>query len=578
MKRTKENKGITLISLIVTVVVLLILMTISIAYLVGDKGLFNNGDEAKEQTEISEEKNILKASAVSALGANSKELLQKDNFEYYLDHNVGDENYSLEDGQYEDSYLVTFINKGKPGRQYLVLGDGTILDADDEYFILKLQPNSIPDLEIGDSAEISVITNMEGDITWNSTNTSVATIEEDENSNTQVKVTAKEIGSTQIVASIESEGITKTAYCNVQVIPVNSIKVLSVSLDKTNEIIDLGTEIKTVQLTASFYPDFANTGTELTWISSNPDVAIVDENGLVTGVTNGTAIITVKTSNNKTATCVVTVQTTATGIEISPTSATIELNGSKVLQLNAKVLPEGANVGNEVTFTSSDTNIATVNETGLVTGINKGTVTITATTANGYKATSTILCYKPISSIIVTPTSQTIYIGNGDNPSTVQLTAIVNPTDTDEKVTWTSSNSSVAKVNDTGLVTAVSTGIVTISAKNPSGTISSTSTITVKGQYRVSYNANGGSGAPKAQTKAQGVSLKLSSTKPSRSNYTFQGWAISSSGSVKYQPQGTYNTDADVTLYAVWKKKSTSGGGSSSGGGGRRRVFFYYCK
>lgn len=575
MKKTKENKGISLISLVVTVVVLLILLTVSIAFLTGENGIINRGNSAKEETEISEEKNILKASAVSALGANNAETLQEENLEYYLDGNVGDENYILDKGIYEDSFLVTFLKDGKLGRQYIILGDGTVLESDEDYYVFKLQPNSIPSLELGSTEEITAITNMEGEITWLSSNTSVAVIEQDETTNTKVKVVAKELGTTQIVATMEQDGVSRTAICNVEVVEVNTIKVLSVELDKTNEIIDLGTENKTLQLTATINPEFANKGTELTWISSNPGVAMVDENGLVTGVTNGTAVITVKTSNNKTDTCVVTVQTTATGIELSPTTASIELNGTKTLQLNAKVLPEGANIGSEVTWSSSNTNIAIVSDTGLVTGISRGTATITAKTANGYTATCTVLCYTPITSIVVTPASATIYIGNGTYSKTVQLTATVNPSNTDEKVTWTSSNTGVATVSDTGLVTAVSTGAVTITAKNPSGNIKATSTITVKGQYTISYNANGGSGAPSSQTKAQGVNLKLSSVKPSRSNYTFQGWATSSSGSVKYQPQGTYSVDADVTLYAIWKKNSTSGGGGSGGGGGGSRTITY---
>ena len=71
--------------------------------------------------------------------------------------------------------------------------------------------------------------------------------------------------------------------------------------------------------------------------------------------------------------------------------------------------------------------------------------------------------------------------------------------------------------------------------------------------YTVSYNANGGSGAPSAQTKTYGKTLTLSSTKPTRTGYSFQGWATSASGSVAYSAGGSYTTNASVTLYAVWK-------------------------
>ena len=71
--------------------------------------------------------------------------------------------------------------------------------------------------------------------------------------------------------------------------------------------------------------------------------------------------------------------------------------------------------------------------------------------------------------------------------------------------------------------------------------------------YTVSYNANGGSGAPGKQTKTYGVTLKLSSTKPTRTNYNFKGWATSPNGGVVYQPGGSYTNNSAITLYAVWE-------------------------
>lgn len=71
--------------------------------------------------------------------------------------------------------------------------------------------------------------------------------------------------------------------------------------------------------------------------------------------------------------------------------------------------------------------------------------------------------------------------------------------------------------------------------------------------YTVTYNANGGVNAPAAQRKIYGVSLKLSTTKPTRTNHTFKGWATSATGSVVYNPGDSYTTNAIVTLYAVWE-------------------------
>ena len=76
---------------------------------------------------------------------------------------------------------------------------------------------------------------------------------------------------------------------------------------------------------------------------------------------------------------------------------------------------------------------------------------------------------------------------------------------------------------------------------------------TIKRTYTVSYNANGGTGAPASQTKTYGVDLTLSSTVPTRAAYAFKGWAKSSTGAVAYQAGGTYKENAAVTLYAVWE-------------------------
>ena len=88
--------------------------------------------------------------------------------------------------------------------------------------------------------------------------------------------------------------------------------------------------------------------------------------------------------------------------------------------------------------------------------------------------------------------------------------------------------------------------------------------------YTISYNANGGSGAPSSQTKAHGTALTLSSTTPTRSGWTFMGWGTSADDTTAdYAAGGTYSTDAPATLYAIWKKDITmsfnvNGGDSGS--------------
>lgn len=86
--------------------------------------------------------------------------------------------------------------------------------------------------------------------------------------------------------------------------------------------------------------------------------------------------------------------------------------------------------------------------------------------------------------------------------------------------------------------------------------------------YKVTYNANGGTGAPSAQTKWSRQTLKLSTTKPTKTGYTFQGWATSASGAVKYASGADYTANAAVTLYAVWKAITYTVTYNANGGSG----------
>ena len=87
--------------------------------------------------------------------------------------------------------------------------------------------------------------------------------------------------------------------------------------------------------------------------------------------------------------------------------------------------------------------------------------------------------------------------------------------------------------------------------------------------YTVAFNANGGSGAPTSQTKTYGKTLTLSSTKPTRSGYTFKGWATSSSSStVAYSPGGSYTANAAITLYAIWQINTYTVSFNANGGSG----------
>lgn len=108
---------------------------------------------------------------------------------------------------------------------------------------------------------------------------------------------------------------------------------------------------------------------------------------------------------------------------------------------------------------------------------------------------------------------------------------------------------------------------------NPPGNLTRlTATLYHKSTYTISYDANGGTGAPSAQTKNEGVNLTLSSTTPSYTGRTFAGWsttkARADAGTIDYDAGATYSTDAAATLYASWTLNTYSIQYNANGGTG----------
>lgn len=112
--------------------------------------------------------------------------------------------------------------------------------------------------------------------------------------------------------------------------------------------------------------------------------------------------------------------------------------------------------------------------------------------------------------------------------------------------------------------------VIRAGANKTSGTISASTTFSVPklASYTVSYNANGGTGAPSAQTKYYGKDLTLSSAKPTRTGYSFQGWSTANDSSAEYAAGATYSANSGVTLYAVWKANTYSVKYNANGGAG----------
>jgi uncharacterized protein YjdB len=166
-----------------------------------------------------------------------------------------------------------------------------------------------------------------------------------------------------------------------------------------------------------------------------------------------------------------------TSVSLNKTADTLTVGGTDTL--TATVLPADASNKN-VTWTSSAPSVATVSSIGLVTAVSAGTATITAKTeAGGYTASCSVTVNNPVvhpTSVSLNKTTDILTVGGTD-----ALTATVMPAGASNKnVTWTSSATGVASVSSTGLVTAVSAGTATITAKTADGSYTASCAVTVK--------------------------------------------------------------------------------------------------
>ena len=236
----------------------------------------------------------------------------------------------------------------------------------------------------------------------------------------------------------------------------------------------------TQQLTATVDATPSSADKTVTWSSSDSDVATVSTTGVVTAVAPGSATITATSNldNTKSGSCTVTVTAPAAPVEVESISmksaTTIAIGSSETLTVTYN--PADANTGIALTWKSDDETIATVDANGKVTGVAAGKTTVTATTANGKSAS----CEVTVQAVAVTgvsldKTAATVKIG-----STVTLKATVTPADaTNKKLTWTTSDASVASVNN-GVVAGIKKGTATITVTTEDGGFKAECTVTVQ--------------------------------------------------------------------------------------------------
>jgi uncharacterized protein YjdB len=245
-------------------------------------------------------------------------------------------------------------------------------------------------------------------------------------------------------------------------VPQNGIRVTGITLNKL--IVTMDTN-KTTELYATVAPATA-ADKSIVWKSSDSDIVVVSQKGVLTSKEQGVANITATTIDGGfTASCTVYVtRIPVTAITLDKTNVSVDIG--KAMILTATVTPENA-TNISVNWSSSNSNIASVDSNGIVIGKAAGEVTITAATVDGNKTATckvivnAINIVVPVTGMSLDNTNVTLKTGNA-----IILEPKISPSNaTNRQVTWTSSNISVATVdNQNGIITAKQSGTALITA------------------------------------------------------------------------------------------------------------------
>lgn len=319
-------------------------------------------------------------------------------------------------------------------------------------------------LSVGEQKEIKYTLlpeNSTSVITWNSLDTSIASV------NNTGMVTAVKVGQTYITAVTE-EGY--VASCLIKV----TQQATGIILDVTDLTLDVG---DTYAVKYTLQP-VHSTETSLIWTSQNEEIATVDLEGRITGVSQGTTTIFVKTKSGNVEYVFVTVRQSVKGLTLDTTSKKIEKGESFTLK---PIFSPTTVTNTNVTWKSSDTGVVTVSEEGKVEGIGAGAAVVTCISEDGKLEANCVVTVieiieitpvptatitpteKPVTTIKLNKSSYTLGVGKS-----ITLKATVKSTKS-KKVKWTSSNTSIAKVNASGKVTGKKVGKCTITAKTTDG-------------------------------------------------------------------------------------------------------------
>lgn len=299
------------------------------------------------------------------------------------------------------------------------------------------------------SAEVLPDTADNKKVTWSSSDTSLATVDQ------TGKVTTLAVGTVTISCVSEDNGT--VAYCIIEI----TEPVTGLTLNTYYQEMVTGTKFVIVPtVLPNDAPDKS-----VTFMSSDPTIATVDENGVVSALVGGECQIVVTTNESGLkATCTIKVKEYVESIKISGNPKNLNVNNS----VNLKVIVGKETASNKaVVWRSSNTSIATVDQSGKVTGVKPGNVVITATAADGGGVSDSVVIrvINPVTSISLSKSKITVYVGD-----TYNLQATITPPNASIKnLVWTSDDESVAKVYSDGDVVGVTPGRTVVHATSTDG-------------------------------------------------------------------------------------------------------------
>ena len=319
------------------------------------------------------------------------------------------------------------------------------------------------------------------------------------------------------------------------------IHATSVSLDITEKTAERYDDF---QLTATIAP--LNFTDAVVWTSSNEEVATVSDTGYVEICGVGTAVITVTAGNVKAA-CKITVPQLIDWIEFDEDE--IELKAGETYQLKPYISPSDA-TNKKLKYTSSDTKVAEVSASGLVTAKSEGEAKIRAAATDG--SDEYAVCYvtvtgkAKVTGITLDRTSAEVKRGEK-----LTLNVTVSPSyASNKKVVWKSANTKIATVDANGSVTAKAPGrtkITVTSSENSSYQASCTVTV----PYKITYKLN--KGKNNASNPSTYYGKKVTLKNPSRKGYAFAGWYTDAKFKKKITSISS-SAKSDYILYAKWTK------------------------